>query len=97
MSARLSVLSTEYVYVDTTVGGAEAPDLTYEAAFTPYGDGTDPTTWYPAAWDTDETAAKILVGPAGVVTLTSGEWIMWLRITSTPEIPVRQAGRLAVD
>lgn len=45
-----------------------------------------------ATWDAATNEAKVLVGPL----VTPGVRAVWLKITSTPEIPVMQAGAVAV-
>lgn len=98
--ATLSVLATEYVKsrVTATVGCV---------AYNPTGDvvevafpapGVSPTVWSVGSWETCGTTyyARILVGPAGTVTLPVGTYTMWLRITDAPEIPVMEAGTLRI-
>lgn len=108
MSAPLviSSLSKEYVRVRVfakNAGAAVNPTAdVVEMAFK--SDGTEPSTpdWKTAAWETDATTdpdtyyARCLVGPGGTVTLTDGSYDVWVRVTDSPEIPVKKAGRLVV-
>lgn len=56
--------------------------------------------WKAATWETDATAsptryyARCLVGPAGTVTLATGLYDIWVKITHSPELPVIQARRV---
>jgi len=58
--------------------------------------------WKTASWDTDATTtpatyrAQCLVGPAGTVTLTPGVYAVWVKITDSPEIPVKRAGQIKI-
>lgn len=98
--ATLSVLATEYVKsrVTATVGcTAYNPTAdVVEAAFP--APGVNPTTWYAGSWETCGNVyyARVLVGPAGTVTLPVGTYTMWLRITDAPEIPVLEVGTLRI-
>ena len=59
--------------------------------------------WVPGSWDSVPSrvlypyTAKCLVGPSGTVTLGIGTYIIYLKITDSPEIPVRIAGQLQVS
>ena len=59
--------------------------------------------WKTAAWETDTSTAPhtywavCLVGTGGAVTLTEGEYSVFVKITDSPEVPVKRApGLLAV-
>lgn len=59
--------------------------------------------WKTASWDTDATtypptyAAQCLVGPAGgTVTLAAGVYSVWVKVTDSPEVPVKRAGQIKV-
>lgn len=97
-------LSREYVLAAVTATNAGAPynptaDVV-EFAFT--AQGAKPTTWYTGSWDTTPIPgtssynARCLIGPGGTTTLTVGKWVVWLRITDSPEVPVRKTGLLTV-
>jgi hypothetical protein len=56
-------------------------------------------TWYQGAWETvsGEHFAKCLIGPGGLVTLVAGNtYLVSVKITDDPEIPVRDVGTLQV-
>lgn len=102
----MSVLDREYVRVrvDAYANGAKINPTadTVEMAFK--AAGTDPTSgdWKTASWDTDNSGsspiyhAQCLVGPGGTIALSAAAYIIWLRITDSPEQPVKRVGRLVV-
>ena len=94
MSQRISVLSLEFINVPVSIGGVEPETLGYELAFTTYGDETDPSEWHAATYA--DGSVRVLVGPSGAVELPVGEYMVWVRVTASPEIPVRQAGRIVI-
>lgn len=56
-----------------------------------------------ASWETDATTtpdtyyARCLVGTGGAVVLTAGTtYHVWVKITDSPETPLKRAGRLRV-
>jgi hypothetical protein len=102
----INSLSKEYVRVqiEALASGLfvnPTPD-TVEMAF-PVA-STDPVggDWKAASWETDATSnptryfARCLVGPGGTVALTDGLYDVWVRVTDSPEIPVKNAGQLEV-
>lgn len=106
MAVSLSSLSNEYirVQVSATESGAvvdptgTAPDFAFmdDTASAEPGGGD----WNAGNWETDAGPpiiyyARILVGSAGQV-VAEGKWDVWIRITSSPEIPVRHIGRLTI-
>ncbi len=96
--------SLEYVLVSVTANVNGAPyNPTVDSvqfAFPPAGSA--PTTWYAGSWDsnpvpgTSTYTAKCLVGPGGTTQLVAGSYAVYVKITDNPEIPVRQAGLLAI-
>jgi hypothetical protein len=97
MSVSISDLSTVFIksrIVATKNGAAYNPtgDVVEVAFKLP---GVDPAgpDWHAASWETAGTAyyARLLVGPAGGLVLTVGTYIMWIRITDSPEVPVLDA------
>lgn len=100
-------LSTEYVRV--SVGAMEDgldidPTLdTLQMAFPATGVAPVVGDWKSADWETDTSTtpvtyyARALVGPTGVVTLTEGVlYDVYVKITDSPEIVVRNTGALAI-
>ena|SRR5215472_12622407 len=55
--------------------------------------------WKVATWQSLSTPyiALCLVGPGGATTLTQGQWFTWIKITASPEVPVKYAGILQVS
>lgn len=101
MAVRLSSLSTEYVKVPVKVKeeGVEIDPTAYDVEMAFVEDGEpEPADWEDAGWETAGTKylARCLVGPAGVI-LPDGTYVIWVRVTSTPEIPVKRAGTLVVE
>jgi hypothetical protein len=105
----ISHLSTEYVLVPiaaTKAGVAYNPTSdTLQFAFMP-----TPTQipqsgdWVTGAWETVSTNilypynAKCLVGPTGgTINLAMGVYVIYLKITDNPEIPVLIGGQLVVS
>jgi hypothetical protein len=97
---RISFASKEYVRVPVKAKEAGVvvdptnPLLTVQMAFT---DGSDPSAWTTAAWETDATTepdtffARVLVGGTGsgaAIELARGTYTGWVKITATPEVPV---------
>lgn len=75
---------------------------TVQMAFTVAGADPIAGDWKTAEWETDATTepdtyyARCLVGPAGTVTLAAGMYQAWVKITDSPEIPVKRSGLLVV-
>ena len=96
----LSVLSTEYVRVPIAATVNNAPyNPTNDVVQFAFTTGGDPVAgdWHAGVWDSGNApyVAQCLVGPGGVA-LTVGTWVIWVKITDNPEIPVRQVGQLAI-
>jgi hypothetical protein len=105
----LSAQSTEYLLarVGTTVAGQQVDPTVdvVEWAFTPRGD-FDPQDWVTGEWapvlsgpDGEPLyVARCLVGPEGGQTvLAPGAYWPWVRITDSPETPVKRVGVLLVE
>jgi len=99
---KISALSKEYVKVRFTVDKAGV-------AYNPTGDDVKfaftltnvltGATWYQGSWETvaGKYYALCLVGPGGQVTLTAGNtYLVSVKVTDNPEIPVKTAGPLVV-
>lgn len=97
----LSALSTEYIRVAVSASVNNAPynptaDLV-QFAFTT-GANPSPGDWHTGLWDSTDApyVAQCLVGPSGGVALTAGTWLIWIKITDNPEVPVRSVGQLVI-
>lgn len=107
-SIGLSVLATEYVLIPVAVTKSGLP---YNPTGDPVVFAFMPTPtqvpqvsdWVSGSWDTDTTnilypySAKCLVGPSGTITLGIGTYVIYVKITDNPEIPVLIAGQLQVS
>jgi hypothetical protein len=104
----LSQLATEYVLipVSATKSGepydptGDAVQFAFAATATYVPQDSD---WVSGSWDTDPAnilypySAKCLVGPAGTITLGIGTYVIYIKVTDDPEIPVLIAGQLSVQ
>lgn len=96
--ARLSVESTEYVH-STVTADQDVTGDPVQWAFTTRHAWPDATTtwvdgeWVPGAGGT--AVARLLVGPAGHE-LVPDSYSVWLRITDSPERPVKFVGYLTI-
>jgi hypothetical protein len=104
----LSHLSVEYVIIPVAVSKAGVsynPTAdTVQFAFMP-----TPTQipaggdWIAGAWESETTNiiypynAKCLVGPTGAITLGTGTYVIYVKVTDSPEIPVLVAGQLVIN
>lgn len=99
----IAATSVEYVKVPVSVtesGAAVDPTAdTVQMAFTT-GSGPESGDWKTASWETDATTtpdtyyARCLVGSA--VTLAAGTYTVWVKVTDSPETPVKRAGLVRV-
>ena len=98
----IEAVSLEYVRVQVTAlksGAAYDPTTdVVKIAFVLSGEKAATATWYTASWEqSDETYwAGCLVGPGGTATLTAGLYSVYVKVTDSPEVPVKLAGSLTV-
>lgn len=93
-----SSLSTDYVQIQiTTTSGADPTGNAVQFAFilSSYPEVQPTLTdWHTGSWITlpgPAYWAQCLVGPAnGGVNLAIGRYLVWLKITANPEVPVLQ-------
>lgn len=102
---KISVASTEYAkavvrlreggrYVNPTARTVKATLTAIDAK------PDDDTTWSTASWETDGSrfVARVLVGPTGgVVNPAVGTYVLWFKITSSPEDVVMRSGPLVIE
>lgn len=104
----LSHLSTEYVLIPLQVTKAGVPynptGDTLQFAFMPTAVQVPQVSdWVNGVWETVTTNfiypynAKCLVGPSGSTVLTLGTYVIYLKITDNPEIPVLVGGQLEIS
>ncbi|WP_188188033.1 hypothetical protein [Nonomuraea sp. SYSU D8015] len=80
-------LSTEYVKVPIVDGPANLTSLTVQMAIVAQGQDPVSGDWKSASWV--GTSAAVLIGPATALPLVKGTtYGVWVKITSSPEIPV---------
>jgi hypothetical protein len=106
VTIRQSSLSTEYVryQVQATLNGLPYSPVqdTVQFAFLPIGQEPILTDWVTGSWETvtqygmPQYNARCLVGPNGAAVLPKGQYVVWLRIADTPEVPVRNVGNLLI-
>lgn len=103
-----SHLSTEYVLIPvaaTKNGAAYNPTGdAVQFAFMPTSTQVPGVSdWVSGAWDTTSGNpiypynAKCLVGPGGIINLTQGTYVIYVKITDSPEIPVMVGGQLQIQ
>lgn len=102
MSLRQEADSLQYVKVKVTAtvsGAAYDPTSdTVKMAFTAIDTNPVSGDWNTADWETigSNYYARCLVGPTGTITLAAGTYVVWVKITDNPEIPILRSGSLLV-
>ncbi|MFB4275750.1 hypothetical protein ACBJ59_10695 [Nonomuraea sp. MTCD27] len=80
-------LSVEYVKIPIVDGPANLTSLTVQMAVIPQGQDPVSGDWKAATWV--GPSAAVLVGPATPLPLAKGvTYGIWVKITSSPEVPV---------
>ena len=102
-SIAVSHLSLQYVGVPVKATASDGTVLnptadTVQMAFMPQATQVPQNTdWQSASWATrsnnilEPYAAQCLVGPGGAIQLAIGTYIIYVKVTGSPEIPVMQA------
>jgi hypothetical protein len=90
---RISELSLQYVKVrlDVYQAGLLTDTTTAPVAFSFVEPGTAPVEWNDGDWEAygDKQFARVMVGPGSDVgSLSAGSWDVYLKVTTSPEIPV---------
>ena len=94
---QISSLSTEYIKVEVTRDDGTNPTAdTVKMAFV--ADGVTPATgdFKVADWQTIGVGAenhyyiRCLIGPAGTIALAAGLYVVWVKISDSPETPVKR-------
>lgn len=87
-------ISVEYVKVPITgPTGVDLDELGVELAIVPQGQEPTSGEWEDGVWI--GTHAAVLIGP-GQLELVEGRYSVWVRITSSPEIPVLLSGSIYI-
>lgn len=88
MPLNIPSLSVEYVRVPVS-GPAGLTSLAVDMAVVPEGQDPDVGDWKTASWSDTGSEALVLVGPVTDLALTKGvTYGVWVKITSSPEVPV---------
>lgn len=103
--ARFSALSTEPVVVTVWAFQSGAPldptSGTVQLAFLATAlDQPADADWHAAAWDTNEIGqymAECQIGSGGALALAAGTWWVWIQVTLSPSVVVRQVGSIVVE
>jgi hypothetical protein len=99
--------SKEYVKVPVSAkesGSAVNPTGdTVNMAVTTAADGDAVTSWATASWETDSTVspakyyARVLIGPgSNIGQLAIGIYNVFVKITDSPEVPIKYAGQIEI-
>lgn len=92
---QISVLSTVYVEVPVSSTPHDPTGDPVYMAFVAQGVTPSSGDWNVASWvaDASPPTAACLVGPVnGGVVLPAGIYVVWVRITDSPEVPAIPAG-----
>lgn len=96
---QIAATSTEYLHVPVTPPtGVDLTGAPVKFAILPASNRGNPAAgdWQAGEWDGSSTA-RILVGPDGAITLTSGDWHVWINVDPTgAENIIRKAGLVSV-
>jgi hypothetical protein len=99
-----SVLSLEYIRasVKATASGSPVNPTGDPVAMAFTTGSAEPGNWVTASWDGSSPrsdgsyVAQCLVGPGGDAVLVVGSYSIWLKVTDSPEVPVRNVGLLTI-
>jgi len=99
----LSVLSREYICVEVEAGlNGVSSDPTADTVVMALMATGNPSTgdWKTASWETSlgKYFARLEVGPGSTVgSKTAGKYNLWIKVTDSPEAPVRKVGRVTFE
>jgi hypothetical protein len=107
-SLGFSQLATLYYKVPVSATSAGEPvnptSLPVVFAFMPQATQVPQSSdWQTGSWETNTSSvlypysARCLVGPAGTITLGAATYVVYMKITSDPEIPVLVVGYLQIQ
>lgn len=85
----------------TGTGTAPTGAVYSQAVYGQASYATAATVWVPGTWETltgppRQYGARVLVGPGQTADLGRGFWIVWIRVTDSPESPVRAVSTLTI-
>lgn len=100
MAATVSVVSKEYLHGPVTASVTLDTQVVEVAFLAAAGKPDGSTTWKAAEWEGTTGSSRswrILIGPGTTAALAAGIYSVWVRITDSPEQPVRQHDNLTVQ
>jgi hypothetical protein len=93
--AQIPAISVEYVQVAVTgPAGLDLSDLDVELAIVADGQTPDTGDWKAGTWI--GSSAAVLIGPGTSLELDQGTYDVYVKITSSPEIPVLPSGSIHI-
>ena len=99
-----SQLATLYYKVPVSAGGANPTSFPVSFAFMPQATQVPKDTdWAAGSWETVPGnllfpySARCLVGPTGTITLTTGVYVAYVKISGSPETDVEIVGYLEIS
>jgi hypothetical protein len=93
--ARIPAISVEYVRVAVTVpAGVDLSELDVELAVVNDGQVPDTGDWRAGTWI--GTSAAVLIGPGTDLALDQGTYDVYVKIISSPEVPVLPSGSIHI-
>lgn len=107
-SLTISQLSTQYVIIPVKAVKAGASynptGDTVQFAFAPSATYVPQVSdWVAGVWQTDTSSllypylAQCLVGPGGAINLGIGTYVIYIKVSDSPEVPVLTAGYLSIQ
>lgn len=100
MVAEIPAQSVEYLHGPVSAS-VVLDDQAVEVAFLAKDEKApdEQTSWIPASWEGEPGEARtwrLLIGPGTASPLNPGTYTVWVRVTDSPEEPVRQHGPLKI-
>jgi hypothetical protein len=98
----LSSLSRQYVPVVITIRDGDPTSSPVSMAFTINEADPVDADWQAASWSDQsgplpgDYVALCLIGPGGTIALPKGEYSIFAKVTSNPEVPVIPCGMLTL-
>jgi hypothetical protein len=93
--AQIPAISVEYVKVAVTgPTGVDLSDLDVELAIVDDGQIPDVGDWKAGTWI--GSSAAVLIGPGTDLALDQGTYDVYVKITSSPEVPVLPSGSIHI-
>jgi hypothetical protein len=93
--AKIPAISVEYVRVAVTgPTGVDLGELDVEMAVVADGQTPDVDDWKVGTWI--GSSAAVLIGPGTPLALDQGTYDVYVKITSSPEVPVLPSGSIHI-